>query len=127
MSLFGYQYVCLLLLFTSIICCFGFRVCLLFFVYQYVCLLLFTSVFVVFLAYEYVCCLFCLQVNVFYYFCLPVKFAIYHRERESSCDGGVRERDVDLEKTYRYHAVTLGVLTVAFIITTLVTINEQKW
>ena len=50
----------------------------------------------------------------------------YHRERESSCDGGVRERDADLERTYRYHAVTLGVLTVAFITTTLVTIKEQN-
>ena len=50
----------------------------------------------------------------------------YPRERESSCDGGVRERDVDLERTYRYHAVTLGVLTVVFITTTLVTIKEQN-
>ena len=33
---------------------------------------------------------------------------------------------MDLEKTYHYHAVTLGVLTVAFITTTLVTIKEQN-
>ena len=62
---------------------------------------------------------------MFLLFLFTSKFC-YHSERESSCDGGVRERDVDLEKTYRYHAVTLGVLTVVFITTTLVTIKEQN-
>ena len=32
---------------------------------------------------------------------------------------------MDLWKTYRYHAIILGVLTVVFITTTLVTIKEQ--
>ena len=71
----------------------------------------------------------CLSVNVVNFYLLEILFTskfCYHRERESSCDDGVRERDVDLERTYRYHAVTLGVLTVAFITTTLVTIKEQN-
>ena len=88
------------------------------------------------------CCCFCLLVCLlFVVFCLPVNIFnvylleslflftsefCYHRERESSCDGCVSERDVDLERTYRYHAVNLGVLTVAFITTTLVTIKEQN-
>ena len=61
-----------------------------------------------------------------YYKILFTSKLCYHRERESLCDGGVRERDVDLERTYRYHAITLGVLTVTFITTTLVTIKEQN-
>ena len=32
---------------------------------------------------------------------------------------------MDLEKTYHYHAVTLGAPTVAFITTTLMTVKEQ--
>ena len=92
-----YEYV-FCFVYQCICCVFGLRVCLLFvlFTSEYFLLFLFTSK-----------------------FCYP-------RERESSCDGGVRERDMDLERTYRYHAVTLGVLTVAFITTTLVTIKEQN-
>ena len=87
-------------------CCFGLPVCLLFVV-------------------------FCLPVNIVNVYLLESLFLFTskiccHRERESSCDGGVRERDVDLERTYRYHAITLAVLTVAFITTTLVTIKEQN-
>ena len=92
-----YEYV-FCFVYQCICCVFGLRVCLLF--------VLFTS-------------------ECFLLFLFTSKFC-YPRERESSCDGGVRERDVDLERTYRYHAVTLGVLTVTFITTTLVTIKEQN-
>ena len=55
-----------------------------------------------------------------------VVVVVYPSKKESSCDSGVRERDIDLERTYRYHAVTLAILTVVFVTTTLVTIREQK-
>ena len=110
------------------------------FISMFVCCCL-PVLYVVVLAYEYVFCfvyqciflfwlmsmfvVFLFTSECFLLFLFTSKFC-YHRERESSCDGGVRERDVDLERTYRYHAVTLGVLTVAFITTTLVTIKEQN-
>ena len=109
-------------------------VCLFVVVYLYYMLLFWLmSMFFVFV-YQCICCFFGLRVcllfvlftsEYFLLFLFTSKFC-YHRERESSCDGGVRERDVDLERTYRYHAVTLGVLTVVFITTTLVTIKEQN-
>ena len=105
----------MLLLFTSIIMLL-FWLMSMFFVFVHQCIFCFfwlTSMFVFFTS------------ECFLLFLFTSKFC-YHRERESSCDGGVREQDVDLERTYRYHAVTLGVLTVAFITTTLVTIKEQN-
>jgi Na+/melibiose symporter-like transporter len=53
-------------------------------------------------------------------------FSGFVQGKKASCDGGVRERDIDLERTYRYHAVTLAILTVVFVTITLVTVREQK-
>ena len=54
-----------------------------------------------------------------------VLFIVYSKE-EDDCSAGQREPSLPSERAYRYHAITLGVLTVAFITTTLVTVREQK-
>jgi Na+/melibiose symporter-like transporter len=52
--------------------------------------------------------------------------AFVHTKEEDDCSAGQREPSLPSERAYRYHAITLGVLTVAFITTTLVTVREQK-
>ena len=64
------------------------------------------------------CCLDC---------CIDVyMFVVVYSKEEDDCSAGQREPSLPSERAYRYHAITLGVLTVAFITTTLVTVREQK-
>ena len=46
----------------------------------------------------------------------------------SGCEGegGKRQSDPDLRAAYHFHSLTLGLITVACIFTTFITVREQK-
>lgn len=46
--------------------------------------------------------------------------------KDDSCSNGERQPDQDMRATFRYHALTLGVLTFFFILTTFIGVREQQ-
>ncbi len=44
----------------------------------------------------------------------------------ADCDDGQRVPDYELRAAYRWHALTLGILTVIFVFVTFIGVREQK-
>lgn len=47
-------------------------------------------------------------------------------DKDEDCDDGERQPDRAMRATFRYHALTLGVLTFFFILTTFLGVREQQ-
>uniref|UniRef100_A0A1X7V8H0 Major facilitator superfamily (MFS) profile domain-containing protein n=1 Tax=Amphimedon queenslandica TaxID=400682 RepID=A0A1X7V8H0_AMPQE len=55
-----------------------------------------------------------------------VSFTIFVRGADDDCVNGIKGRDIEKERAFRYHAAFLGVLIVLMILTTFFTVREQK-
>ena len=55
-----------------------------------------------------------------------VFFVSLVHDKKDDCDDGDRQPDPEMRATFRYHALTLGILTFFFILTTFLGVREQQ-
>ena len=47
-------------------------------------------------------------------------------DKEEGCNDGERQPDSAMRAAFRYHALTLGVLTLVFVLVTFIGVREQQ-
>ena len=55
-----------------------------------------------------------------------VFYTILVQSKDEDCSDGQRQPDKAMRATFRYHALTLGILTFFFILTTFIGVREQQ-
>ena len=55
-----------------------------------------------------------------------VFYISFNHNKEEDCNNDVRLPDPDMRATFRYHALTLGILIFFFILTTFIGVREQQ-